>query len=102
MSRDQFQVRILFSNKNFFLPFLWQVGEFSLVCEEGREGGLLCTCRSFTTFYKLFQQREKRFKGGGGKTENLQNVSVRKKKGGDEAMALIWHRFGRFQPAETP
>lgn len=66
--------------------------------------GLLCTCRSFTTFYKLFQQRERDFKKEGRKW-NLQNVSVREKekegwRGVDEGLVLITHRSGHYQPAE--
>lgn len=71
-----------FFKQEFFPPFSLASGwVFSGMW--GGEGGLLRTCRSFTTFHELFQQREKRFKGGGGgktERENLQNVSVRQEK----------------------
>lgn len=48
----------LFSNKNFFLPFLWQVGEFSLVCEEGRE---VCSAHvALSQPFMSYSNREKR------------------------------------------
>lgn len=112
----QFQVRIFFFFKQkSFLPFLWQVAEFSLVCEEGRREvclfwGLLCTCRSFTTFYKLSQQRKRERDLKEGKKKGKDRVGIcrmylwekkRKEKEGwrrvDEEMALITRRSGHYQ-----
>lgn len=44
--------------------------------------------------YISYSITERRYLKGGGKTEseNLQNVSVRMEKGGDEAIALILYR----------
>lgn len=104
--------------------FLWQVGEFSLVCKEGREGGkqkkkkkegclfrdLLCTCRSFTTFLQDIPAKKrkdlKRRKEEEGEREKAGICRMylwEKKKGGeraDEEMALITHRSGHYQSAE--
>lgn len=89
MSAGRFQVGILPSNKNFFLPFLWQVGEFSLVCEGG-EGRSAPHMSLFHNLFISYSNREKRdLKEEEEKTENLQNVSVRKTTGGDEALAPL-------------
>lgn len=94
-----------FFKHKFFLPFfLWQVGEFSLVCEAGREGRregerkkkVVCSevCSAHVALSQLFtsrpnREKEKDLKEAKKKKrkkkkrkrqrENRQNVSVREK-----------------------
>lgn len=87
--------RFFFFKQKFFLPFLWQVGEFSLVCEEGREGGTRSVCSEVCSAHVALSQpfisysnREKEIlkRRGGSGICRMYLWEKKRKKGGEEWM----------------